>query len=885
MSTTPTPSALVPGMRDYYQQQMLAIRNAFEATGNGAETVAARSTLVDSVVTALWREVLQQDPSLGKGLAIVAIGGYGRKHLFPGSDIDLLFLLDGAYPEKLYKATIRRVCQEMWDCGIRVSPQTRTLDECGRTDSENTEFAIALLDHRFIFGDEAVHRRLVNETLPRRLEREGRTLLSKLAELTLERHGKYGNTIFHLEPSIKECPGGLRDSNFCHWWITISNALPENQKNGAKKADADGQMSSPRMEEFQHAQEFLFAVRCFLHYRASRDDNTLDWQAQDEAAARSIGSWQKGGLEPAYWMRLYFRYARTIERRTLQLLDEAPRPRNSLYQQLRSRRMRVASDGFRVEQGRIYLDAATAGRDPAVDPEVVLHIFEAMAETGARLSRDAEDRLDDSLPLLAAHLEEGAALWIHLRRVLVGRYAGIALRAMHAIGMLELIVPEFHGIDALVVRDAYHRYTVDEHTFVLIDKLHELAEPRNEWEKLLQSLMKELSHPELLYLAGLLHDTGKGRGGGHAQQSVLLAQRVLQHMELDAYESGQVVQLIGQHLDMSLALRRDIFDSETVNNFAARVVTPEMLRMLTLFTFADISAVHPDALTPWKAENLWRLYIATANHMDRNVDQELVHPDTKNDAEVVDRVVALLPNEAAEVKSFLEGFPQRYLRTRTPDQVRSHYLMAGALEVQPVQLDFRSSKRLNELTLVTHDRPMLFANMAGALAAWGMDIVTADAFSNAAGIVVDSFHFNDRFKTLELNPVEHDRFTSSIRDVLTGAMPLAQLLAARARTDRSRTIRVVTDTQISWDTTSSSHSTVMQVVAQDAPGLLRAITATLAHSNCNIEVALIDTEGDMAIDVFYLTLSGRKLDEGEREALQAELTTAITANLATVAAG
>jgi len=317
MSTTLTIPALVPGMRDYYQQQMLAIRNGFETTGNGSETVAARATLVDTVITALWREVLNQNltlgKNLGKGLAIIAIGGYGRCHLFPGSDIDLLFLLDGHQPENFYVESIRRVCQEMWDCGIRVSPQTRTLAECGQPDPDNPEFLISLLDQRFLFGDEAVQRKLQDETLPRRLEKEGDGLLIKLADLTRTRHGKYGHTIFHLEPSIKDCPGGLRDSNFCHWWMTISNALHSRSKNGASSAGHDEQTTT----EFRQAQQFLFAVRCFLHYRASRDDNTLDWQAQDEAAARCIGTPRQAGpenngMQPAYWMRLYFRHARTI---------------------------------------------------------------------------------------------------------------------------------------------------------------------------------------------------------------------------------------------------------------------------------------------------------------------------------------------------------------------------------------------------------------------------------------------------------------------------------------------------------------------------------------------------------------------------------------------
>ena len=270
---------------------------------------------------------------------------------------------------------------------------------------------------------------------------------------------------------------------------------------------------------------------------------------------------------------------------------------------------------------------------------MVLKVFAAMARTGATLGRDAEERLSQALPQLSAHLEEGPTLWHRLREILTGRDAGRALRSMHALGVLDLLIPEFHGIDALVIRDAYHRYTVDEHTFVLIDTLHGLENPQTgamgEWSTRFRTLLQELSSPELLYLVALLHDTGKGRDtGDHARESMRMAKGVLERLELDSYESGLVMEVIQNHLEMSAALRRDIFDAETVRAFAGKVLTPEALRMLTLFTFADINAVHPDALTPWKAENLWRLYMATANYLDRNVDDErvgtgqseLVHP-------------------------------------------------------------------------------------------------------------------------------------------------------------------------------------------------------------------------------------------------------------------
>ena len=908
----------VPALRDYNQQQTLAINRAFEQTGDGLSAIAARSGLADTMVGEVWQAASALDPKLESGIALTAVGGYGRRQLFPYSDLDLLFLLDGSRPEADLKDAIRRICQQLWDSGVRVSPQTRTLDECNRFSPENAEFTLSLLDHRFVDGDSAVHSRLADNVLPKLLQREANTILARLAEITRARHAKYGDTLFHLEPNIKDCPGGLRDAHVCGWLGQLSAAASLRKKASpasGRKQEGSSQAASPiepqlqslrnstsaAKDDFAKAFEFLCAVRCFLHSRAGRDDNTLDWRAQDEAAARSIGvqTRSRRKIDAAYWMRLYFRHARSIDRRTLQMLDEVPRKKTTLYEKLRQRAPKINDGLFHVEQSSIYLakppnapenaqlaengTAADHPDDPANDPEVVLRIFEAIANTGCKLSRDAEDRLEPALPILSAHLEEGPALWNHLRAILLGPFAADSLRAMHALGILELMVPEFHGIDALVIRDAYHRYTVDEHTFIVIETLHRLSSATPEWEQRLAALMKDLHRPELLYLAALLHDTGKGRSTGeHTQQSAALANGVLARMELDAYDSGLVLHLISNHLEMSAALRRDIFDAETVRAFAGKAGTPDQLRMLTLFTYADIKAVHPDALTAWKAENLWRLHIATSNYLDRTIDEERVHASTQQgrDAELVHRVTALLPDDAANVRAYLEGFPQRYLRTRTPAQIAQHCRLTKHFQQEPVQLDFHHTNQLSDLTLVTPDRKMLFANMAGSLAALGMDIVTADAYSNAQGVVVDSFRFTDRFRTLELNPSEHSRFVKTIHDVMTGTTPLEKLLEARVRTGKKRAHKITVESRIEFDNESSSYSTLLQVIAQDVPGLLRALSITLANHGCNIEVALVDTEGETAIDVFYVTRACKKLDEAAQSLLRESLLSAIAESLA-----
>jgi [protein-PII] uridylyltransferase len=404
-------------------------------------------------------------------------------------------------------------------------------------------------------------------------------------------------------------------------------------------------------------------------------------------------------------------------------------------------------------------------------------------------------------------------------------------------------------------------------------------------------MLRELQHPGLLYLAALLHDTGKGRAGTHhAVESCRMARTVLARLEIDSYESLLVLRLIENHLEMSAALRRDIFDTETVRAFAAKVQTHESLRMLTLFTYADIAAVHPDALTPWKAENLWRLSMAASNYLDRNVDEDRLQTTGKGrvanpervveaatvERDKIERVLALTRGRERAIEEFLDGFPDRYLSTRGPEAIVRHFELTQNFASEPFQIDFRPGS-INEITLVTQDRPRLFAGMTSALAAWGMNVVTADAFANSAGVVVDTFRFTDTFRTLELNESERERFVTSIRELVAGQASVEKLLSGR-RKARRKAPRVVVETKIEFDSAASSQSTLLQVIAQDNPGLLRAISTTLSELGHNLEVALIDTEGESAIDVFYIRKQGAKLEAEDQVELREALLKAIAEN-------
>ncbi len=871
-------------LSDHYLRESAAIQQEFSLTGNGRRALARRTTLVDSILLRLWNEIVvgvsagvnpavqsevtsgatAAGPDLPKNFALVATGGFGRSWLFPHSDIDLLFLHAGSDSESEFKDATQRLSQELWDLRLKLSPATRNLAECERLDPDNVEFAISLLDCRYLAGDRELFTRLREKVVPRLVERESHNLIQNLGEVTRARPHKYGNTVFHLEPNVKDGPGGLRDYNVAHWLALIS--AMEKLK---VWPDANTLLPVSSRRALDAALDFQMSVRCFLHFRHGRHDNTLTWEAQDEAAARKIGASEAEIANAADWMRVYFGHVRSVHRVCNQLLEEIPAAWSSLHRQFQGWRSKVASDDFSVVDGLIFLQNPGGLRDP----EMLLRLFHFLAEHGLKLSTTTEIKVEQALPALAATPPRGAELWLYLQETLVQPHAADALRAMNALRLLALLLPELKGIEALVVRDFYHRYTVDEHSFLAIENLHRLKESKSEWDQRFAQLESELEQPELLFLALLLHDSGKGvPGENHIEASVKLTDSCMERLDLDPADREIVRYLVVSHLDMSAAIRRDVFDPANIKSFAERVGAPERLKMLCLMTYADIKAVNPEAMTPWKADNLWQLYIASANYLSRSAD-ERVHTDDAGSSVGASNLAHLrsLAGAAAvagkKINLFLEGLPQRYLRIHGATDVLTHAEMAVRMGQDGIQLSLKQVRHWYELTLITTDRPFLFASVSGALAAWGMNIVKANAFSNAAGTVVDTFYFTDRFKTLEMNLQEWDRLKKSIASVIKGEADVARLLHERLKSEKADSTKVKIVTQIEFDDRCSAASTILQVIAQDRPGLLYRMCSQISKQECNIEIALIETEGQMAIDVLYLTSGGAKLSSARQAAL------------------
>jgi [protein-PII] uridylyltransferase len=789
-------------------------------------------------VDALLRQLFAEAQGSSVSVAIVALGGYGRRHLCVHSDIDLLVLFGGriAAAEERF---VRGFLHPLWDLGVVIGHQVRELDEFSRLETDNPEFLLALLDARPVAGARQLFDRfgaLFHVAATHAF------ILKSLLQLVEERHARFNDTLYQLEPDVKEAPGALRDLAATRTIAMLTDPLL------LRRGPAD----AARVDE---AEDFLLRVRSTLHLEAGRNQNVLSHEMQ-ERTAHLLGYPGTGHAQRVErLMSDYFRHARIVSRSLDWARRSAPVPVGP--------NLGVSRDGIR------FMDPVQAARNPAS----WLAAFHAAMEAGTTVAEETLSciqqhvdryRADDFFPEAA----DRAALLAFLKPR-SGLYA--RLSEMHDCGLLGRVFPEFQAISWRVVRDFYHKYTVDEHTLLTIRNLERIATTEEPYRRRFRNVAGELAQPELLVLALLLHDVGKWRDDDHAVESERMAKEAVDRLQITGEQRDMVLFLIRHHIRMSLvAFRRDTEDPEIVKEFAAFIGSEERLKMLCLMTLADIEAVSPDTLTPWKEELLWRLYVDTYNHLTQRYGDERIE---RNQAGL-DELLKQPPDDlsAAEITRFLEGLPQRYLQLFSRVAIYRHVRLARDIHPDEVHMSLeRDDSAVWTLAVATLDKPFLFSNICGVLSSYGMDIIRGHALTNPNGLVLDVFQFTDDERFLALNADAQDRLLHTLEDVVSGREDVAVRLRARDRGVLQSRGAARFQPVIRTDNGASGRYTILDVVASNMLGLLYRISGIISKHGCDVDLVLIATEGEKAIDVFHITKGGSKLNEAEQQALTSDL--------------
>lgn len=854
------------------ETQRLRLRHRFGV--GGGPIVAARSLIVDLLIQRLASAVGAEKgfgESEPEGFAIVALGGYGRQELAPCSDIDLLFLHGRGEAERAAEMS-EAILYLLWDAGLSVGHSCRSLSECLTMAREDEVSRNALLDARLLWGDGALFAALARK-LGEAIGKDRRVILRGLMEERAARYAKFGATPCLQEPNVKESAGGLRDLHTLLWAARVAYGyatLPD-----LVTSDVLPERDAKAMRA---AYDFLLRVRNSLHFITARRTDQLSLDLQGPVA-RDLGYADTPELQASeIFMRDYYLHARRLHRLT------AAHEQRALARQEKgrwlSRWRQAAAGGFVMRDGALDLEADNAGWNAS---RLMLAFSYAQA-TGAGFSPDLQDRIQENLPLVNRTFrtsEEAAQAFLKMLRVR-GK-AAAALRQMHELGFLGKYLPEFGRVTCLVQHDLYHKFTVDEHTLRAVEVLDELAYSRSKTLERYRQLYSEISDPAVLHLGLLMHDIGKGLGGGHTEKGVAIAERVCKRLHVGNAAREQVLFLVRQHLTMShISQRRDLSDEKVIQTFVEQVGTVEKLKMLTLLTYADVNAVGPGVWNEWKDALLWELYLKA---------RAVLAPPPGGD-ESVERlrshIAQMLASEIGvdEVREHFRLLPTDYARQTSPQTIIEHIRLAHALNSRLIRTSWRVNQqaRCTDLHVCARNRRGLFAAIAGTLTAQGVNILSVHLNTRTDGVAIDTFKVTDTVGEPLTDPARWEQIDTELRRAVSGEVDVAAGVAKRLRSSSAGTRRkarlalpgAALATRLTWDNQSSDRSTILEVRASDRLGLAYRIASTLTALNLDIGFAKVATEKHLALDIFYVTdAAGAKLADDALPAIEAEIRRAL----------
>jgi [protein-PII] uridylyltransferase len=867
----PLVALLKAALKDGYDE----IRRRFEAGAGGAQTVREHCFLMDQLIRALHDFTTSHvyplaNPTSGEHLAIVAVGGYGRGELAPHSDIDLLFLL----PYKMTphaEQVIEYMLYTLWDIGLKVGQAARSIEECLRQARADMTIRTAMLESRYIWGEQRVF-----DDLKRRFEGEivkdsaGAFVEAKLAERHA-RHQRLGDSRYHVEPNVKEGKGGLRDLHGLFWIAKYVYRIDD-----VGKLVELGVLSDKESVRFARAQNFLWTVRCHLHYLTGRAEERLTFDVQTEIGRRMGYTDHAGTRGVERFMKHYFLVAKDVGdlTRIFCAVLEAEQERKPRFgwQSFSFRRKTVA--GFAVDAGRLTVAKDSAFKD---DPVNLIRLFHAAQLHELDIHPKALRLITQNLRLINPSLRENPEANRLFLEILTSRKdPEIALRRMNEAGVFGRFVPDFGRVVAQMQYDMYHVHTVDEHTLFAIGILSRIEKGElKDDHPLSTAVVGTVVSRRALYLAVLLHDIAKGRGGDHSVIGEEVALKLCPRLGLTSEETEQVAWLVRWHLLMSnTAFKRDIDDAKTIQDFVDQVQSPERLKLLLVLTVADIRAVGPKTWNGWKAALLRELYSRAVDVMSGGLVAEA---RDRRIAAAQDAARQFLPEFSVEdfANFVARGYPFYWLSFDAATHARHARLMREAeRRAAPLTVDKRvdSARAVTEVTLYTGDHPGLFSRIAGALALSGANIVDARIMTMANGMALDTFYVQDSSGGAFDRPDKLARLAVHFENVLSGRLkPHIEL--SRPAPFASRTDIFTVTPRVLIDNKASAAHTVIEVNGRDRPGLLFEVTRGLTGINLQISSAKISTYGEKVVDVFYVkNIFGLKIEhEGKLKEIRETL--------------
>lgn len=834
----------------------------------GLEIIGAYSTMMDHLIRHLFgivsEEFTRRFPGQSQRFAVVAQGGYGRGELNPQSDIDLLFL----YPWKIspyVESVTEKLLYTLWDAGLQVGHAARSTTECMRLAENDMKVKTALLDARFLCGDYSLYGGFEKGVESRLLRRKINRFVREKLEENRIRHESYGGSVYLLEPEVKEGEGGLRDLHTARWIARV--------KLRAKDLDAlalNGVISSDDVADLKESQDFLLRVRNELHFSTGKHQDQLTFQEQEKVST-ALGFQGEGTLRGVeVFMRTYYLHASRISRLTSLIIHRSVESARSLFsgKYTFGRNLR---DGIRIFKGQISVAKPDILK---VNPGNLIGIFDDMQKYGCQMAQETRELLREHLYLIDDRFRRSAAANIPFFEILKWK-EGVyeTLSEMHRCGVLGAFIPEFGRLLCMALHDAYHIYTVDQHSLRLIKEIERLkAGEYKDSLPLLTQLARDAQKIELLYLGLMFHDIGKGFGGGHSEIGARMVRQIARRMRLNADDGALVEFLVRHHLLMThSAFRRDLEDNKTIADFARSMGSVNNLNMLYLLTFADVKAVGPDVWNPWKASLLGELYVKTLNLLEDVEKGEFEREDVRA---VLRRIQARVrrqlskDHDAERVNHFLESMPERYFLSTAEDDMPGHFELMERFDGKGAvtAVEHFPERDCTSVALCTQDRPGLFAAITGVFASMNLDILNARIFTSLDGRILDVFRVSHRGRSdVVMAEQKWTKFRSTLDGVLSGRIDVERLVESSQRSPFLNKRVPKVSTVIEVDNEASDGFTIVEVFTEDRIGVLFTITHGLHRLGLSIHVAKISTNVDQVADVFYVTdQSGNKVERPDR---------------------